>query len=97
MVVDKYDKLKFASALRVRNLNTLGIKVGDRVSVRMGYELDDDNCHTKTKELTGDVAEIDLKGRWFRIVTKRGFSHCHLFADTYDNGRKYGYRVLRRR
>ena len=97
MVVDKYDKLKFASALRVRNLNTLGIKVGDRVSVRMGYECEEHKCNARPKELTGDVAEIDCKGRWFRIVTERGFSHCHLFADTYDNGRKYGYRVLRRK
>lgn len=97
MVVDRYDKIKFATALKVRRLNALGIKVGDRVAVRLGYEYEDDKYHTKPKELIGDVAEIDCKGRWFRITTERGFSHCHLFADTYDNGRKYGYRVLRRR
>ena len=97
MIVDKYDKLKFATALKARKLNTLGIKVGDRVSVRMGYEYEDDKYHTKPKELTGDVVEIDCKGRWFRIITDMGFNHCHLFADTYDNGRKLGYRVLGRR
>lgn len=97
MIVDKYDKLKFATALRVRNLNAPGVKVGDKVAVRMGYEPDEDKRYAVPKEIIGDVAEIDSKGRWFRIVSDKGFSHCHLFADTYDYGRKFGYRILRRK
>lgn len=95
--MNKYGRQACITALRVKGLNVLGIKVGDRVAVRLGYEPDEDKRYAIPKEIMGDVAEIDAKGRWFRIVTERGFSHCHLFADTYDYGRKYGYRILGRR
>lgn len=97
MIVDKYDKLKFATALRVRSLNALGVKVGDRVAVRLGYEPDEDKRYAVPKEIIGDVAEIDAKGRWFRVITNEGFSRCCLFASTYDNGRKFGYRIIGRK
>ena len=91
-----HNQQRFMYSLKTDSLNTLGIKLGDRVSVRMGYEADEDKRYKPPKELTGEVREIDCKGRWFRIVTDKGFTHCHLFADTYDNGRKLGYRILGR-
>lgn len=95
--MNKYGRQACITALRVRNLNALGVKVGDKVAVRLGYEPDEDKRYAVPKEIIGDVAEIDAKGRWFRVITDEGFSRCCSFASTYDNGRKFGYRILGRR
>ena len=95
--MNKYGRQVCISALKISNLNTLGIKTGDRVAVKLGYEPDEDKRYATPKEITGEVMEIDSKGRWFRIVSDKGFNRCCLFESTYDNGRKFGYRILRRK
>lgn len=94
--MNKYGRQVCISALKISNLNTLGIKIGDRVAVKLGYEPDEDKRYATPKEITSEVMEIDSKGRWFRIVSDKGFNRCCLFASTYDNGRKFGYRILRK-
>ena len=92
----KYSERVFVATLRVDNLNTLRIKVGDKVAICMAYESDENKHFVRPKEFIGDVVEIDCKGRWFRVINDKGISMCCLFTSTYDNGRKLGYRILRR-